>query len=37
MGLVFVNSAILAHGGKVWLESEQGKGTTFFLELAAAT
>src|SRR5262249_29749070 len=33
VGLVFVNRAVSMHGGRVWLESEQGKGTTMYLRL----
>jgi two-component system sensor histidine kinase/response regulator len=33
VGLVFVNSAVSAHGGRVWLESEHGKGTSVFVEI----
>jgi len=33
MGLFIVKSAIEAHGGKIWMESELGKGTTFYLYL----
>lgn len=33
VGLLFVSNAISLHGGRVWLESEQGKGTCFFVEL----
>ncbi len=33
VGLVFVKSAVAAHGGRVWLESEHGKGTCVYVEL----
>jgi two-component system, sensor histidine kinase and response regulator len=33
IGLSIVKQMAELHGGRVWLESEQGKGATFFLEL----
>jgi signal transduction histidine kinase len=35
LGLAFVKLAIEAHGGKVWVESAIGKGSTFYLMLPA--
>jgi signal transduction histidine kinase len=35
LGLAFVRLAIEAHGGKVWVESELGKGSTFHISLPA--
>lgn len=32
-GLYVAKGAIEAQGGKIWFESEEGKGTTFFIEL----
>jgi signal transduction histidine kinase len=33
-GLVMAHSVIVKkHGGKIWFESETGKGTTFFIRL----
>ena len=34
VGLTFVRKIIARHGGKIWLRSEPGVGTTFFFTLA---
>ncbi|PKN92647.1 MAG: hypothetical protein CVU44_13380 [Chloroflexi bacterium HGW-Chloroflexi-6] len=33
LGLAIVRSIVERHGGKVWLESQLGKGSTFFIEV----
>jgi two-component system, NtrC family, sensor histidine kinase KinB len=33
LGLAFCRLAVLAHGGKIWVESQLGNGSTFFLTL----
>jgi two-component system, OmpR family, phosphate regulon sensor histidine kinase PhoR len=33
LGLAIVHSIAESHGGKVWVESEVGKGSTFFLRI----
>ena len=33
LGLSMCRRMVLAHGGKIWVESEEGVGTTFFVEL----
>jgi len=36
LGLAIARRIIEAHGGKIWLESEQGVGSTFFITLPLA-
>lgn len=36
LGLAFVKNSVENAGGKVWFETEIGKGTTFLLSLPAA-
>jgi signal transduction histidine kinase len=33
LGMAIAKSTVDAHGGRIWLESETGKGTTFHVEL----
>jgi signal transduction histidine kinase len=33
LGLAIVQSVIADHRGKIWVESERGRGTTFYIEL----
>ena len=33
LGLTFCRMAVDAHGGKIWVESEKGKGATFYIAL----
>jgi PAS domain S-box-containing protein len=35
MGLAIAHRVVARHGGKIWAESEEGKGTTFFFSLPA--
>ena len=34
MGLAIAKSIVEAHGGKIWATSQQGQGTTFFIQLS---
>ncbi len=36
LGLSFCRLAVQAHGGKIWVESQPGQGSTFLFELPAA-
>ena len=33
LGLAIAREMIIAHGGEIWAESEEGKGTTIFFTL----
>lgn len=36
LGLAFCRAAVAAHGGRIWCDSEEGRGTTFNVELPRA-
>lgn len=36
LGMSIVKQIVELHGGKIWLESEENKGTTIYIELKSA-